>query len=91
MRLLKRALWICALLATALLAVNPELWHEDSSEQHCAVCHVSHQPLLETFVTVYLERPAPISWHSTHEQFWSETHSPLIAISGRAPPAGLLS
>ncbi len=81
------ALWLCALLAAAILAVNPEIWHEDATEQHCAVCHISHQPLLPSTAAAYVDRPTAITWHSAFEELPFNTHAPLVTTSGRAPPA----
>lgn len=81
------ALWVCALLTAAVLAVNPSVWHEDASEQHCAVCHVSHLPLLTTKASVSVEQPTDVVWHSPLERYQVVSRVPLVSISGRAPPA----
>ena len=82
-----RVLWLCAVLSAALLAISPGLWHSDNAERHCVVCHISSLPLLQPAHAIQIERPAEISWHSPEESVPSDFRTPLISISGRAPPA----
>jgi hypothetical protein len=82
-----RVLWVCAAVSAAVLAVNPGLWHGDGAERHCAVCHISNLPVVQPAAAIHIERPAETAWHSPAEQLSSNTRTPLISISGRAPPA----